>query len=207
MSATTSRVAPSPRSWLLSTCTSLALALAISACSSSQQERAKSDVNDAFIAAQIHTKLAAIDPATVSLVTVDVSGGVVTLTGQVHSAQERDRADAAAHSVSGVKRVNDKLVVNSKAPTADEIAGDLELQAKVKTALAAQTGVNALKVNVSVHAGVATLDGSYPSTPMHEVILQTVHSVPGVRSVVDHLRLVRPSAQPQGSVPEVSASA
>jgi len=207
MSATSSGSPSRRSSFLLSSCVSLALALAIVGCSSSQQERAKGDVNDAFIAAQIHTKLAAIDAATVSLVTVDVSGGVVTLTGQVHSGQERDKADAAARSVSGVKRVDDKLVVNPKAPTADEIAGDLEMQAKVKTALAAQTGVNALKVNVGVHAGVATLDGSYPSAPMHEVILQTVRGVPGVRRVVDHLRLVRPSGQPQASVPKVSASA
>src|SRR6516225_4677374 len=92
------------------------LAVALADCSSSQQERAKSDMNDAFIAAQIHTKLVAIDPATVSLVSVDVAQGVVTLSGQVHSKTERVKVEEAARSVSGVKRVNDHLAVNPKAP-------------------------------------------------------------------------------------------
>ncbi|MBV8263755.1 MAG: BON domain-containing protein [Candidatus Eremiobacteraeota bacterium] len=164
------------------------VAAMMAACSSSQQERAKSDVNDAFIAAKIHAKLVAIDPATVSLVTVDVAQGVVALRGQVHSQQEREKVDEAARSVSGVKRVDDRLTVNPKAPTANEIADDVSLQAKVKGALAAQTGVNALKVTVSVHAGVVALDGTYASAALHEVILETTRGVAGVRRVDDHLR-------------------
>jgi osmotically-inducible protein OsmY len=166
--------------------------VALSGCSSSQQERAKSDMNDAFIAAQIHTKLVAIDPATVSLVKVDVAQGVVTLSGQVHSQTERDKVDEAARSVSGVKRVNDRLAVNPKAPTANEIAGDVSLQAKVKAALAAQTGVNALKVAVSVHAGVVALEGTYASAALHEVILETVRGVRGVRRIEDRLHPEQP---------------
>lgn len=172
-------------------------ALLTAGCTSSQQERAKSDVNDAFIAAQIHTKLVAIDPATVSLVTVDVTSGVVTLGGQVHSKEERDKVTDAARSVSGVKRVIDRLVVNPKAPTANEIADDVSLQAKVKAALAAQTGVNALKVTVSVHGGVVALDGTYASNALHEVIVETVHGVAGVRRVEDHLRPEQPMREGQ----------
>jgi osmotically-inducible protein OsmY len=178
-----------------------ALAVVMADCSSSQQERAKSDVNDAFIAAQIHTKLVAIDPATVSLVTVDVAQGVVTLGGQVHSKQERDKVDEAARSVSGVKRVDDRLAVNPKAPTANEIADDVTLQAKVKAALAAQTGVNALKVTVSVHAGVVALEGTYATPALHEVILETTRGVAGVRRVDDHLR----QESPVRSTPVTSA--
>lgn len=169
-----------------------ALAVVAAACSSSQQERAKSDVSDAFIAAQIHTKLVAVDPATVSLVSVDVTAGVVTLGGQVHSASERDKVEDATRSVPGVKRVIDRLAVNPKAPTANEIADDVSLQAKVKAALAAQTGVNALKVTVSVHAGVVGLDGTYASNALHEVIVETVHGVTGVRRIEDRLRPEQP---------------
>jgi osmotically-inducible protein OsmY len=167
------------------------VALCFVACSSSQQERAKSDLNDAFIAAQIHTKLAGIDAATVSLVTVDVKSGAVTLTGQVHSESEREKVDQAARSVSGVTVVHDRLKVNPKAPTAAEIADDLSLQAKVKTALAAQIGVNALKVQPTVHAGVVQLDGTFSSAALHEVILETVRGVGGVHRIVDRLRLQR----------------
>ncbi len=167
----------------------------LTACSPAQQQRAQSDMNDAFIAAQIKTKIAAVDAATVSLVKVDVDKRVVTLSGEVHSAGERGKVDAAARSVSGVTRVVDRLVVNAKAPTAQEITDDLGLQAKVQAALAAQTGVNALKVRVSVHASVVQLEGTFASRALHEVILETVRGVPGVRRVVDRLHLAVPDTR------------
>lgn len=167
------------------------VALTLAACSPAQQERAKVDVTDGLIAGQVQAKIAAVDPATVSLVHVNVDHAVVTLSGQVHSATERAKVDEAARSVSGVRSVNDHLVVNPKAPTADEITKDLELQAKVKTALAAQTGVNALKVQVSSHGGAVTLDGEVPTKAVHDVVLETVHGVPGVRSVIDRLHVER----------------
>lgn len=42
---------------------------------------------------------------------VDVVDGVVTLSGQLDTAQLRDQALKAAHSVSGVKRVTDEIRV------------------------------------------------------------------------------------------------
>ncbi len=167
----------------------LLAAVIIAGCTSSQQERVKGDINDALIVASVRAKIAAVDPATVSLVKVDVHNHAVTLSGQVHSAQERSKVDAAARSVSGVTKVDDRLVVNPKAPTANEIAGDLALQARVKGALAAQTGVNALNVQVSVHGRVVLLEGTVRSRTVHALVLETASSVPGVRRVIDHLRI------------------
>lgn len=164
----------------------------LAGCTASQQQRAKSDVNDALIATQVKAKIAAIDTATLSLVNVDVNHGAVTLTGQVHSESERIKVDAAARSVAGVTRFDDRIVVNPKAPTTQEIESDLALQAKVKAALTAQTGVNALKVQVSARAGVVLLEGTAATKAIHEVIIETTRGVEGVRRVVDHLRLERP---------------
>lgn len=164
-------------------------ALWIAGCSPSEQQRATSTAEDAFIEAQVHAKIAAIDPATVTLVSVDVNHRVVTLTGQVHSADERVKVDAAVRSISAVTKLVDRLKVNSKAPTANEVAADLELQAKIKAALGEQTGVNALRVAVSVHNGVVTLDGEYSSKTVHALILETVHGVTGVKRVIDHLHM------------------
>lgn len=161
--------------------------LVLAGCSQASQQRAKNDLNDAFIATQVRAKIAAIDPATVSLVKVDVQNRSVTLTGQVHSIQERSKVDVAARSVVNVTKVDDRLTVNSKAPTADEMANDLSLQAKVQAALAAQTGVNALKVRASVHAGVVTLEGTAASPAVHELVLETARGVPGVKRVIDRL--------------------
>jgi osmotically-inducible protein OsmY len=163
--------------------------IVLAGCSPSSQQRAKNDLNDAFIAAQVRAKIATVDPATVSLVKVDVLNRSVTLTGQVHSAQERSNVDIAARSVANVAKVDDRLTVNPKAPTADEMATDLSLQAKVQTALAAQTGLNSLKVHVSVHAGVVTLDGTAATPAVHELVLETAHAVPGVKRVIDRVRV------------------
>ncbi len=164
----------------------------LAGCTASQQQRAKNDVNDAVIVTQIKAKIAAVDTATLSLVNVDVNLGAVTLTGQVHSESERIKVDTAARSVSGITRFDDRIIVNPKAPTAEEIANDLALQAKVKAALTAQTGVNALKVQVSAHGGVVVLEGTVPTNAVHQVVIETARGVQGVRRVVDRLRLERP---------------
>lgn len=162
-----------------------AVAATIAACSPGQQERAKETADDAIIAAQVRARLAGVDPATVSLVNVDVNARKVTLTGQVHSEQERAQVDQAVRGISGIAGLEDRLKVNANAPTANEIAADLALQAKVQTAIAAQTGVNALKVNVSAHHGVVTLGGTVAAGPAHALVLQAARGVPGVVRVVD----------------------
>ena len=158
-----------------------------------QQERAKSTADDAIIAAQVERASAGIDPATVSLVNVDVNARKVTLSGQVHSHQERVQVDAAVRSISGIAGVDDRLKVNPKAPTANEIAADLELQARVQAAIAAQTGVNALKIQVSAHNGVVTLErhGAQQVRSHTLVLTETVRGVPGVARIVDRLHLQR----------------
>lgn len=171
---------------------SLALVmLALNGCTASQQERMKSTANDALIATQVRAKVAAIDPATLSLVKIGVENKRVTLEGQVHSEKERAQVDQAVRGIAGIAGLDDRLQVNPKAPTANEIAADLGLQARVQGAIAAQTGVNALKVNVSVHSGVVTIGGTVRSHTVHTLVMETVRGVPGVARAIDHLRIQR----------------
>ncbi len=169
----------------------MALLVALVGCSPAQQERAKAQANDALIAAQVKARIAGIDPATVTLVNVDVNQRHVTLTGQVHSDAERTQVDQAVRAIDGIAGVDDRLRVNPTAPTANEIAADLALQARVQTAIAAQTGVNALKINVSAHHGVVTLAGTVTSGAAHTLVLQAARGVPGVARVIDHTHLQR----------------
>jgi osmotically-inducible protein OsmY len=109
----------------------------------------------------------------------------------VHSAQESEQLAAAARKVDGVKVVDAHLVVNPKAPTGNEIAEDTALAAKVRVAIAGQTGVNAFKINVTAHRGVVTLDGGVPSRAIKTVALDTARGVDGVKGVVDKLEIQR----------------
>jgi hyperosmotically inducible periplasmic protein len=168
-----------------------AFALLASACSPSQQQQTQNAVNDTFLAAQIRAKMSAVDAATLSNVKVKVVNHNVTLSGEVPSKQEHIKVVAAARSVDGVAKLDDRIKVNPKAPTAQQLEDDLSLQARIKTALTEQTGVNAFRVRVDVHKGVVVLAGSAPSKTVHTLVLETVRGVAGVRRIIDHLTVAR----------------
>ena len=68
-------------------------------------------INDATITARIKAKLLA---DSITGTTVDTTGGVVTLTGAVSSADQRARAEKHAQETEGVKSVKNELVVKNK---------------------------------------------------------------------------------------------
>jgi hyperosmotically inducible protein len=172
-----------------------ALILALAGCSKSDQEQTQkalqSGANDAWICTQIRASATALDPATVSLIKISCAPGVVTMTGQVRSKEERDQLIAAAYKINGVKTLVAHIEINPKAPTGNEIADDLTLATKVRVAVAGQTGVNALKIDVSAHHSVVTLSGKVPSPALKSVALDAARGVPGVKGVVDKLSVQR----------------
>jgi hyperosmotically inducible protein len=169
--------------------------VAITACSKSDQDQTQRALQqaggDAWICTQVRSSAAALDPATISIVKVECTKGVVTMSGQVRSAQEREQLIAAAQKVQGVTSVVSHVQVNPKAPTGNEIADDVTIAAKVHVAIAGQTGVNALKINVSSHNGVVTLGGTVPSPAIKTVAVAAARGVDGVKRVVDKLAVQR----------------
>ncbi|HME81067.1 MAG TPA: BON domain-containing protein [Candidatus Eremiobacteraceae bacterium] len=165
------------------------------ACSKSDQDQTQRTIErgagDAWVCTQVRASATALDPATVSLVKIECSPGLVTLRGEVRSAQERDQLIAATRKIDGVKAVDAHIVVNPKAPTGNEIADDVTLATKVHVAIAGQTGVNALKIGVGVHNGVATLTGDVPSPAIQTVAVDAARGVKGVKGVVDKLEVRR----------------
>ena len=84
-----------PRIFLLATAISGALVL--SACR--PNESVEGQARDAKIKTQIKSKLASdLGASTVTSIEVNVTNGVVTLAGPVHSADEKSRAEASAKS-------------------------------------------------------------------------------------------------------------
>jgi BON domain len=68
---------------------------------------------DAGIKAQVKAKLASdVGATTITAVEVNVTNGVVTLAGPVHSVQERQKAEEVARSVEGVTGVNNNLQIS-----------------------------------------------------------------------------------------------
>lgn len=67
--------------------------------------------SDAWITSTVKTKLLADDKVGGLNIDVDTSSGMVTLTGTVSSAAERNRAIQVAKGTEGVKGVNDRLTI------------------------------------------------------------------------------------------------
>ena len=78
-------------------------------------ESPEGQVDDLQITAQVKTKLASdVGVSSVTNISVNSTNGVVTLSGQVNSDDVRNKAEAAARSVSKVVRVVDSLQVTPK---------------------------------------------------------------------------------------------
>lgn len=148
-------------------------------------------LQDGLLHATLRAKIAAIDLDAATSVGVAVHGGHVTLTGPVRSARERDELVRTARSIKGVRSVDDELRVDPNVRGAADRAGDLALTARVTTALAAETGVNAMSVRPSAKSGIVTLRGDVSSDAIKTTMLATTRGLAGVRSVVDDIKVKR----------------
>lgn len=168
-------------------CSAATLALALAACTGQQQQSASTSANDAYLGTAVGAKIAGVDVDAVTRVHVSVDRGVVTLTGEARSVQDKRRYEDAAKSVSGVTAVRDQIAINPHTEGLRGQAADAALTARVAAAIAGQAGVNAFHVQPSVHQGAVTLSGRVPTQSVHQTILQTVRGVPGVKTVIDQI--------------------
>jgi hypothetical protein len=77
-------------------------------------ETVEGQARDAKIKTQVKSKIASdVGAGTITAISVDVTNGVVTLAGPVHSDDEKTRAEAAAKAVEGVVSVNNALQVQT----------------------------------------------------------------------------------------------
>ncbi len=88
----------------------LSVAVALAACR--PNETVEGQARDAKIKANIKSKLASdVGAATLTSVDVNVTNGVVTLSGPVHSQDEKSRAETVAKAAEGVVSVNNALQI------------------------------------------------------------------------------------------------
>ena len=130
----------------------LAVALFMIGCGKSDADLTKA-VNDKFAAEKI------------TGVTVAVKDGVATLTGEVADITVKNKAEAAAKSVEGIKSVDGAGLKTKPLPTATPAANDQALTGKISEDLkkAGCTGANVTVVN-----GVVTVLGEVPDAKFRE---------------------------------------
>lgn len=169
----------------------LLTAALLAACSGTQQQDAQTNVQDGLLTTEVAAKLAGVDVDAATAVRVSVDRGVVTLSGQAHTLDERSKYDDVARSVSGVKSVRDELSVQPGFKGLRANAGDAALTVRVSAAIAAQAGGNVFHVTPSVNSGVVTLNGTVDQPSVRDTIVTSVRRLDGVKAVVDKIQVKR----------------
>jgi osmotically-inducible protein OsmY len=140
---------------------------------------------------QIHDAIktaALVDPRVKSYdVKAAVSGGLVTLTGEVDNPRARLAAESLARNTVGVLDVKNEIVVAPSKPVADST-----LKSRIVSTLALDPFTTAGEVEVEVKGGIVTLTGSvdthFESAQAEDVAAQ----LRGVRQVRNELKVKRP---------------
>jgi hyperosmotically inducible periplasmic protein len=177
-------------------------------------------VSDAWITTQIYAKFFASSDIKARNINVDTSSGVVTLTGEVHSASERNQAVAKAKATDGVKQVIDKLTVTQAArpgrssgrdtaaprpnraddvkahakSAADRVGKEISdtwITTKVQAMYFLDRDIKGMQIDVTTKDGVVTLAGAVVSEATHQKAIADARSIEGVRQVVDKLTVHR----------------
>jgi hyperosmotically inducible protein len=112
-------------------------------------------------------------------VKVKSEDGVVTLTGKVHSDEQRRIAEDTAADLPGVVRVDNKL----KIVGGDREGSDDWIAVKIRSRLLVKANVSFTDTKVDVKDGNVMLTGKATSTAQKELTAAYVKDIDGVRSV------------------------
>ena len=118
--------------------------------------------------------------------------GVVTLTGTVSEDSHKSLAQETVASLSGVKRVDNRLEVKGEQPAENS---DLWLKAKVKVVLLFHRNVSTAKTEVEVKDGIVTLRGNADSEAQKELTTEYVKDVGGVKEVKNEMTAPKTSGK------------
>lgn len=148
-------------------------------------------MDDSTITARV--KAALIDHKDINSgdISVKTENKVVTLSGDVTSAEQKSQALSVAKEVKGVSHVNDKLTVHHKSSsetaTLKGYAGDTAITSEVKAKLLADDIVPSRNVKVETNAGAVHLTSTVASAAQAERAAEIAKAVSGVKSVRNDL--------------------
>jgi hyperosmotically inducible periplasmic protein len=144
--------------------------------------------SDGWIALKVRGQLLFHSNVSATATKVDVNSGVVTLTGTVDNLAQKDLTEAYVKDISGVKSVNNELIVNDNSrdmrdhSVADSI-DDASITTEVKSALLFHRSTSALKTKVSTTNGVVMIGGEAGSDAEKDLVSKLAGSIRGVKSV------------------------
>jgi hyperosmotically inducible protein len=159
---------------------------------------------DAGITTSVKSRLVNDDVVKARQIDVDTRDNVVTLTGEVNTDEEEQKALQIARSTSGVRSVVDHISVGSaearatapspgvdrspSEPLSEKIT-DAGLTAAVKSKLLADPDTSGLRIDVDTKDNVVTLTGKVKSQAEKGEVLLIAQNTEGVKGVKDLLTI------------------
>ena len=116
-------------------------------------------------------------------ITSTVSDGRITLGGTVANWTERMEAERALRNLPGLRHVTNEIVV--EAPAVDSA----DLRAGIERALARRAERETRRLSIEVDGDTVTLSGTVHNWNEKQAVLGLAGHAPGVRQLVDHLRI------------------
>ncbi len=152
---------------------------------------ATTEISDSWITMKTKIALLADERVSSRDVSVKTQKGVITLRGKVGSEQARQAADEIALKIDGAKKVNNRMVVVSKATRKVVDRQDDQIVKDVKKRIKDDPSLKKADIDVRADKGIVTLTGKAPSLGTSVRASEVAHRVPGVRAVRNELTLER----------------
>lgn len=124
---------------------------------------------------------------------VNVTDGIVSLSGEASSMAQKELTTEYAKDVEGVKEVKNNMTIAKTPATPDETVGekidDASITAQVRAALLSHHSTSALKTKVETTEGVVTLSGIAKNAAEKSLVTKLVTDINGVTSVVNNMTI------------------
>jgi len=155
-------------------------------------------VEDTAVTGSVKTAFAVHRDLSKRPIDIETDAGVVMLSGEVASQEERESAEELAANVEGVGSVENRLAVDAtlgevEAESSPKSWGqrldDAALLTKIRTALHLDREARKIDVDIQVSAGRVVLRGEVPTEELADRIRTRVAGVGGVESLDDELEL------------------
>ena len=155
---------------------------------------APAEHSDGWVGLKVKTALLFHRNVSATKTDVNVTDGVVSLSGKASSLAQKELTTEYAKDVEGVKEVkNEMTIAKTPAPksveTTAEKIDDASITAQVKASLLSHRSTSALKTKVETTDGVVTLSGIAKNDAEKSLVTKLVNDIDGVTSVINDMTI------------------
>lgn len=154
---------------------------------------APAEHSDTWVALKVKTALLFHRNVRATKTDVNVTDGIVSLSGEASSMAQKELTTEYAKDVEGVKGVKNQMTIAKIPAKPDETTGekidDASVTAQVKASLLSHRSTSALKTTVETTDGVVTLGGIAKNAAEKSLVTKLATDVNGVSSVVNNMTI------------------